>query len=194
MKLVVSSVAALFLTTGMASAQSWNIEAFGGIALENNLLWDGFGYDTNAGTTYGIGVSKSDVFIPNLEIGFEISNTTGEYSCCTPNSISGLAGLVTAEYNFVNNGAFTAYGGIGLGAIQVTYSNFNAVTPYTNRDIVAGGQAVLGARYAVSDRLGMFVEARYISAFSDAIVARDPATDPAQFNATNIVFGVRSSF
>ncbi len=191
MKRVIGSLAALLLTTGIASAQDWNIEAFGGIALSNNLLWDDDPYDVDAGATYGLGFSKNDVFVPNLEIGFELSYTKNEYSCCVPNYISGLAGLVTARYNFINNGPFTAYGGIGLGAVQVSYYNDPG---YLERDIVMGGQAALGARYAVSDRLGLFVEARYLSTFSQADVGGGGPALLAEFNATNIVFGVRSSF
>lgn len=192
MKLVFKSVAALLLTTGIASAQDWSIEAFGGVSLKNNLTYNLIPYDTDAGTTYGIGFSKSDVFTQNLEVGFELSNTTAEYTLYRPNSITGLAGMVTAEYNFVNSGAFAAYGGIGLGAILVTYHN--DTSSYTNSAVVAGGQVTLGARYAVSDRFGVFVEARYLSAFSDAIVGFNPPSRPVQFNATNIVFGVRTSF
>ncbi len=183
---------ALSASGAVAHAQDWNVDVFGGIALTNTLLWDTLSYDTNQGAVYGIGVSKSGVFTPNLEVGFELSHTQVEYNGFEPNSIAGLAAMVTAEYTVFSNNGFEAYGGVGLGAVNVTYTN--SLSSYANSEVVAGGQAVLGLRYAVSDRIKLFTEARYIGTFTDPVVAYSPANRTAEFNATNIVFGVRASF
>ncbi len=191
MKFIARIMSALVLSTGIASAQDWNVDVFAGGMLPGNLLWDLVSYQTDTGETFGIGVSRNDVFVPGLEVGFELSQTGAEYTCCNPNSISGLAGMLTAKFNFVTNGRFEAYGGLGLGAVNVTYFND---APYSNSQMVAGGQVSLGARYAISDTMKVFAEARYLDTFQDAYVAWNPPTSNAEFSATTISVGLRNSF
>jgi len=193
LKLFINTAIALSLTASIANAQEWNVDVFAGSILPNALVWNAPpANDTFAGQTYGIGISKSNVFIENLEIGFELSQGSVAYVSDPDNTISGLAVMVTAKYNFYTDDGFEAYGGVGLGGVEVTY--YNDFVPYTNRDFVAGGQIMLGARYAVTDRIKVFAEARYLDTFSDPMVALNLAQASAEYNATNFVMGIRTSF
>ena len=192
MEFAIKALGAVALMTGTASAQNLNLDVFAGQTLPAKLVFVGVHASTNPGQSYGIGISRSDVFTPNLELGFELSQTRMEYAGFEPISISGLAAMATARYNFVNTGAFEAYAGLGLGAVNVTFTSVPPYTPYTNSAVLPGGQVMLGARYAVSDQMKMFAEARYLDTFQDA--ADIAFGTPATFNASSIVLGIRTSF
>ncbi|MBL4807968.1 MAG: porin family protein [Rhodobacteraceae bacterium] len=193
MKFLLQTAAVIALSTGAVAAQDWNVDVFGGLTFENDLEWDSGQYDTNAGSMFGVGISKSNVFAPNIEVGLEVSYSESVYSGNEPNYISGLAVMATVEYNFISNGDFEAYGGIGLGAVNVTYDN--SALSDKRSEVVFGGQVVLGARYAVSDTMQIFVEGRYLDTFSDAVVARPaPSTATAEYNVGAVVAGLRIGF
>jgi len=191
MKKIFLTVCAILVAAGSANAQSWNLDGFVGKSSSDELMWDGVDFATNAGRTFGVSISKSGVFTPNLELGFELSRATAEYTGFEPNSISGTSAMVTAKYNFIDQNDFQLYGGVGLGAVKVTY--FSSTNSYSNSETVAGGQITLGARYAISPAMKIFVEARYLQA-SDARVALSAATADAEFSSKSIVLGLRRSF
>lgn len=180
------------LTSAASAVQAgpWNVDIFLGKSASNTLEWGGADYDVDSGSVYGLAVSKSDVFTPNLEIGAELSRAKAEYSCCNPNSIEGTSLMATAKYNFVNSGNFEAYAGAGLGLVNVKYTNAGS---YANSETVFGGQLTLGARYKVSPNMKVYVEGRYVKA-NDAMVAFSGATADAEFNSKAVVLGLRTSF
>lgn len=190
MKNILAAACAIFVNVGAVNAQSWNIDGFVGKNLSNGLMWDGVNYSTNSDKTFGLSISKSGVFTPRLELGFEISRATSEYTCCTPNSISGTSAMLTAKYNVIENNNFQAYGGVGLGVVKVKYINAGS---YSNSDTVAGGQLTLGGRYKISPTMKVYMEARYLVA-NDAKVAYSPASSDAEFKSKSIVIGLRKSF
>lgn len=190
MKKILALIVGVALFPSAVWAQGWSVDIFGGGSSGGNLVWDGTDYLTNPGQTYGIGISHAGLLPSGVELGFELSHNKQEYTGYEPNYISGTAALGTARYTFVNTGGFEMYGGAGLGAVHVTYD----AGSYANSATVAGGQIMLGGRYAISDSMKIFAEARYLDTFQDAMVALSGATATAAFNATSIVAGLRVSF
>lgn len=189
--------AALFAMTasfcaGDVAAQDWNVDVFAGATSENELEWFGGDFDTDAGRVFGLGVSRSDVVAPGLELGLEYSTSESVYSTSDPNSISGTALMATARYTVVTTGGVEAYGGLGLGGVRVTFDNENA--GYSKSETVGGGQVMIGARYAVTPRSKVFVEARKLDTFEDAAVAEQNGPATAEYDATHVLFGFRQSF
>lgn len=190
MNKILTAACAVFVSVGGANAQSWNIDGFIGQNFSNDLEWAGSDYSTNSDKTFGLSISKSGVFTPHLEIGFEISRATSEYTCCTPNKISGTSAMITAKYNFLDQNNFQLYGGVGLGVVKVKYVYAGS---YSNSAAVAGGQLTLGGRYKISPTMKVYMEARYLAA-NDAKVANTPASADAEFKSKSIVIGLRKSF
>ena len=147
MNLAIIITSTLLISTS-ALANGWNVDVFGGKQNSDNLDWAGSSYSTDSGDSYGIGVSKQ--VSPRLGLGFEVGYTKNEYSNFKPDSLSGRSIMLTTEYDFVQRGNFSAYGGLGVGAIKVKYKNntFN----HEHNDTVGGGRLSLGARYAISPR------------------------------------------
>lgn len=177
-----------------ASAQDWNIEVFAGSGDAGNLEWNGVNFEMEPGFTYGIGISRNDVFIDNLEIGFEYSTVEFEYTDedPNPNRISGDAFMITSRYVFCDNGPSKTYFGLGLGVIDVTYET--EFLDYTNSETVAGGQVMLGGSYSIAERSRIFGEVRYQAALEDPQVAFSDASRTAEFNNTALILGLRQSF
>jgi len=177
---------------GEVAAQDWNFDVFAGVTTENELEWNAGDYDTDAGRIFGLGVSRSDVVVPGLELGLEYSRSDSVYSTSDPNAISGDALMATARYDVVQTGGVEVYGGLGLGAVQVTFDNENV--GYSRSETVGGGQVMIGARYALTPRSKVFVEARKLDTFEDAQVALQNSPATAEYNATNVLIGFRQSF
>jgi opacity protein-like surface antigen len=100
--------------------------------------------------------------------------------------------MATARYTVVTTGGVEAYGGLGLGGVRVTFDNENA--GYSKSETVGGGQVMIGARYAVTPRSKVFVEARKLDTFEDAAVAEQNGPATAEYDATHVLFGFRQSF
>ncbi|SMX31804.1 outer membrane protein [Octadecabacter ascidiaceicola] len=189
-KMITTTLALCVASAGIAQAQDYNIDVFVGQSADNSLFWGNRDYDTNSGTVLGFGVSRNDVLAPGLEIGLEFSSNEQEYTRYEPNNIGADALLVTARYNFFENGSFEGYAGLGLGVANVTY---DATGSYENSETVGAGQIMLGGRYDVAPASQVFLEYRYLQT-ADAQVAFSDASREAEFSSSNIVLGYRYSF
>ena len=179
----------LFISSSVSAAAGWNLDVFVGKQQSDNLVWNNVGYPTDSGESYGIGISKQ--VSPRLGLGFEVGYTKNEYSAFKPNYISGLSTMATVEYDFVQNGRFSAYSGFGLGMIKVKYSSTGN---YTNSDNVIGGRVSLGARYAVSRKSKLFLEARHIESFKDPKIAGATSSADAEYKGDSVMLGFRYTF
>lgn len=172
---------------------SWNIDVFGGKQRADTLGWGGGDYKTDSGNIFGVGLSKR--VSTRTELGFELSGTKNHYSGF-PNYLSGRAAMFTAKYDFVQRGGFSAYGGVGLGLVRASYSQLDG---QKFAETVAGGQATLGMRFAVSPRAKLFVEARRVASKDFSIAGAGsgaglPAGSTAEYEGNSVVLGFRYSF
>jgi len=172
------------------SPKRWNVDIFAGKQDSDRLNWAGADFNTNSGNAAGIRASKQ--ITPRFAVGLELSNTKNEYTGFEPNRISARSTLLTAEYDFYQRGRFSTYGGLGLGAVRVKYVNNGS--SYTNSDTVTGGRLSLGARYALTPRTKMFIEARHANTSSDPMIAGLGATNTAEYKGDSLVLGLRISF
>lgn len=187
------AITSTLLFSSSANAAGWNVDVFSGKQQSDKLEWAGTDYKTDSGKSYGIGMSKQ--VSPRVGLGFEVGYTKNDYSNFKPNYLSGRSLMLTADYDFVRRGRFSAYGGLGFGAIKVKYKNdaFN----HSHSDSVAGGRLSLGARYAISPRAKLYLEARHIDAFKDPKVAHNGGAGPlvgAEYKGDSLVLGFRYSF
>lgn len=191
-KLTIALTSALLMSSS-AQAGSWNADLFLGNQQSDNLGWAGGNYNTDSGQSYGLGISKQ--VSPRLGLGFEVGFTKNEYSNFKPNYISGRSMMFTAEYDFMQRGRSSIYGGIGLGVIKAEYKNTGF--SHTHSDSVTGGRLSLGTRYALSPRTKIFLEARHIGTFKDPKIAHNGGAGPlvgADYEGNSLVLGLRYSF
>jgi opacity protein-like surface antigen len=186
--LITITAITVLATSGAAYAGDWNVDVFAGKTAFGSHDFKVFGVlnkrDSNNGEIFGLGLSKSNVFIKNLEIGAEFSHQTETFKIAPGISGTETSLLATAKYNFVNTGAFQAYAGLGFG---VTHLHSNTVGGGT----AAAGMADLGIRYAVSANVKLFTEARYFTTFGDVNVAPGISDN---FDNASLVVGLRTSF
>ncbi|MGB1311057.1 MAG: outer membrane protein [Leucothrix sp.] len=181
-----------FLMGGSAHA-GWNADLFLGKQHAGSLGWAGADYKTDAGQSYGVGLSKQ--VSPRLGLGFEVGYTKNQYTNNKPNYLSGRYLMLTGEYDFVQKGRLSVYGGLGVGVIKTEY--FNASTDHKHKDTITGGRLSLGARYAVTPKTKLFLEARHIDTFSNPKVAHNFGIGPlvgAEYKGNSLLLGLRYTF
>lgn len=140
-------ITSTLLLSSSVQAAGWNAEIFGGERNGSSNI------DFNK--SYGVGVSKQ--LTPRVSAGVELGYTKN-------GSTIGRTLMMKGEYDFIRRGGFSAYGGVGLGAIRVRDAH---------RDTVAGGRVSLGARYRITPRTRLFFEARRTEAFKDPRVGQN---------------------
>ena len=197
MKLAVT-ITGCFLAFNSAQADTWSFDIFGGQQKADTLQWNNTARKTDSGSSYGMGISKQ--VSSKVGLGFEVGYTKNDYTCCVP--FSGIASsmttryaMLTSQYDFIQQGNFSAYGGLGLGFITAVYKNSDATNLWANYrhvDQGAAGKLSLGARYAISPKAKIFFEARHISAFDDLQLA--VGSNDAEVMGTSVLLGLRYSY
>ena len=172
----------------------WSVDLFAGSQSSDTLGWNGSRYDTDKGEMFGVGISKQ--VQPRMYLGFELSRTKAKYRV-NDAYISGTTGMLTAEYDFFQSGRFSAYGGLGIGLTEPSFQQTNE-KKYKETSILSG-QAKLGARYVVTARSKVFIEARYLDtsehfSIAGAGATPSPSNATAEYNAKGIVLGFSYSF
>ena len=191
------TITGCLLAFNSAQADTWNADISVGQQKADNLQWDNTARNTDSGDSYGIGVSKQ--ISSKLGLGFEVGYNKSDYTCCVP--FSGIASsmttryaMLTSQYDFIQQGNFSAYGGLGLGFITAVYKNSDAnpTANYRHVDQGPAGKLSLGARYAISPKVKLFFEARHISAFDDLQLAI--GSHDAEVKGTSFLLGLRYSY
>jgi opacity protein-like surface antigen len=173
-------------------------KAFGGLsALQGNSATLGntaqsLRYDS--GTTLGgaIGYDYGDrPFRAELEFAYrsgEATGVTGEYASTTF--------ALNGYYVFAGNGRLKPYVGLGLG--YVTEIDFDVTSgasagEYNGRGFFAA-QAMLGADYALTDRLSLFGEVRSFMIDTPTLSGPGGATLSADYNTLDLIAGLSFKF
>ncbi|EEW26310.1 outer membrane beta-barrel protein [Rhodobacter ferrooxidans] len=163
-KILATTAVILAASTGIAAAQNWSAEIYGGASLENTLSYGPGNWDTDQGTTFGVGVYNTS-WVQGLEVGLDLMATSVDYTGFTT-GLDSTSLMLNARYAFPLGGAAEAYVGAGLGAINLKYV---APAPFGGSDTVAGGQLELGLRYKMGAG-NLFTAVKYQSSFADAMI------------------------
>lgn len=121
-----------------------------------------------------------------IELGLDAMSTTRDYSGSTA-STSTESLMVAGRMQFPNAipGPLTPYVGLGLGAINVNYSDPSS--PFLNgSDLVAGYQAELGLRYQLGN-LQSFAALKYQGTFGDPVIQ----TEYVEYKSLSVITGIR---
>jgi opacity protein-like surface antigen len=149
-------------------------------------------YDTGAIYGGAFGYDYGDrPFRAELEFAYRTGDATGAVAGDYASTTFMLNGL----YEFGGGGAFQPYVGLGLG--YVTEIDFDVtagpIGEYSDRGLLAG-QVILGADYALSDRLSLFGEARYFATESPNLLSAGGATLSADYDTIDLLAGVALRF
>ncbi|EEW26312.1 outer membrane beta-barrel protein [Rhodobacter ferrooxidans] len=186
-KLFATAAFILAASTGIAAAQNWSAEIYGGVSLQDKLKYGIMSFDTDQGTTLGFGVYNTG-WVQGLALGLDVMYTNVGY-IGYPTSVDSTSLMLNARYAFPLGGATEAYVGAGLGAINVHYDGASAYPAFTGSDVVAGGQLELGMRYKMAAG-NLFAAVKYQAAFEDARIKRETQ----EFHNTSVIVGYAFNF
>ncbi|EEW26311.1 outer membrane beta-barrel protein [Rhodobacter ferrooxidans] len=186
-KILATTAVILAASTGIAAAQNWSAEIYGGASLQNTLKYGGISYDTDQGTTLGFGVYNTG-WVQGLALGIDVMYTNVGYTVDI-DSVDSTSLMLNARYAFPLGGAAEAYVGAGLGAINVHYDGASMFPAYTGSDVVAGGQVELGMRYRLAAG-NLFGAVKYQAAFEDARIK----AVTQEFHNTSVIVGYAFNF
>lgn len=183
---LIATIASVFALP--AFAEGWSIEAYGGSRLAGEMVYDSADADYEPGVFMGASVyyNLSD----NFDIGLDISHTKAEtVGSGTNDGMSSKAIMASARYSKPLGGKFSAFGHLGLGAVDVTRVNAGGTTDAGGYTL--GGQVGIGVAYHIQSKFSIFAEARHQRTFD--IVNTDGDYNMG-YKSNNILFGVRAGF
>jgi len=179
---------ALGVATGAVHAQempginSIYIQAYGGLRVPDNLLFDGTGYDLGIGTSLGASVGV-DTSVPGLSAEVDYFKSSASYTALGT-TLDSQSLMVDGVYGLpIPLVGLKPYVGAGLGAVNVTYKSGASGTGL-------GYQLKAGVQGSITDQLSWFGEYRYQQAFSPVGVG----PDTAEYASHSIVGGLKLSF
>ena len=136
------------------------IAGYGGVRLGNTLNWDDSAYDLAQGPAFGatFGVNTT---IPGLSFDIDAMQANSYYSCCgTDDVLNSTTLMADINYTAPIADGFSVFAGAGVGALWLNYDNYEHGT-------AAAYQLKAGAKFDLTDQLGLFAEYKYQSAFGD---------------------------
>lgn len=186
--LVVSAALALaFAATaaradGLPGVNGIYIQAYGGLRVPDNLMFDGIGQDLGVGTSLGASVGV-DTSIPGLSAELDYLKSSASYSALGT-SLDSQSFMVDGVYGLpIPLVGLKPYVGAGLGAVNVTYKSGDSGTGL-------GYQLKAGVQGSITDQLSWFGEYRYQQAASQIGVG----PDTAEYANHSILGGLKLSF
>lgn len=175
--------AGLALSATAATAADWSAEFFAGRGTQGTLAYGGTDYELKQGSVTGVGLWHD---YGQIEAGIELTHASNGWVGYPTETQIGLSAMLSGRLTLVEEGAFTAYIGAGVGPVRVTYDYSSG----SDHGWTWGGQISLGMRYAVTDKLAIFGEVRAMDTFSDAVIDGDAV----EYLRRDVVIGVRQSF
>jgi opacity protein-like surface antigen len=187
LKIIVTAAALLAPTAVLA--EDWGkfyAEVYGVAAIGTDSTYDNTAYAMEttwaAGAAFGV-----ETPIPGFSISIDVMKTgEAEYSDHPGYSLSNFSVMAEGEYALALNDTFAVYGSLGLGAINIAYSDGSA----TDSGWGAGYSAGLGVRANMTDSMALFAEFKHLDTFKPVEISSDEISAPT--NAALV--GVRLSF
>jgi len=174
---------------GVSDLQSDTL-SFGGAAssvdYDTGVIFGGaFGYDY-AGSPW-----RSEI-----EYAYRSSDATPVPSIGTGGDFASTSLMINGFYSFGGSGALRPYAGLGIGVVTEIDFDIDA-GPAAGEYNDSGGfaaQLMVGADYAVSDRVSLFGELRYFSAGSQTLDGPGGSTFEADYDSLDALVGLTVRF
>jgi opacity protein-like surface antigen len=167
---------------GLPGINSIYIQAYGGLRVPDNLLFDGTGYDLGIGTSLGGSVGV-DTSISGLSAELDYLKSSASYASLGT-TLDSQSFMVDGVYGLpIPLVGLKPYVGAGLGAVNVTYKSGDSGTGL-------GYQLKAGVQGSITDQLSWFGEYRYQQAFSPVGVG----PDTIEYASHSFVGGLKLSF
>lgn len=189
MKTISVTAAAAALGLAAMSAQAQTIELYGGATTGGQQL--NYGpvppggpnlVDMDPGIALGGGFHWS---LPNnIEVGVDAMLTGQDYTSWGPGGRLQTTSLMATGRYLVPMQNMTAYAGLGLGAINVNYSDTPGLAD--GSDMIGGWQIEGGVRFQLSGNTG-FAAIRYQEGFEEALIV----TESVEYNSLSVIGGIR---
>jgi opacity protein-like surface antigen len=186
LKIIVA--AAAILVPGAALAEDWGkfyAEVYGGAAIGTDSTYNGTDYAM--GTTWAAGAAFGVEMPAGFSLGIDIMKTgDAVYEAEADASLSNFSVMAEGEYALALNDTFSVYGSLGLGAINVAFTDNGS----TEDAWGAGYSAGLGVRADMTDSMALFAEFKHQDTFSPVEINGNDISSPSN----TALVGVRLSF
>ena len=180
-------VAAAVLLPSAALAEDWGkfyAEVYGGATLGTDTTYNGSAYGMDptwaAGAAFGVDMGNG------FSLGLDMMKTGEATYSGYDASLSTFSVMAEGEYALALNDTFSVYGSLGLGAINVAYTDSDNDNAWG-----AGYSAAVGVRANVTDNLALFGELKHQDTFDTVELF---GGDDVRAPTTTALAGVRLSF
>lgn len=186
LKIIVT--AAAILLPSAALAEDWGkfyAEVYGGAAIGTDSTYSGTSYEMDAtwaaGAAFGVDMGNG------FSLGLDVMKTGDANYSGYDSSLSTLSVMAEGEYALALNDTFAVYGSLGLGAINVAFTDGGS-----NDDAWgAGYSAAVGVRANVTENMALFGELKHQDTFSPVeLFGNDEVSAPTN----TALVGLRLSF
>lgn len=154
-----------------------------------DLGWGALG---TAGYKFGTSGLRTE-----LELGYRANGIDDiEFSPVTGGDLNMYTVMVNALYDFNLNSKFKPYIGVGAGVAWIEFDNVRTISGSSidDTETAFAAQGIVGASYALSDRLDFFTQYQYLHAFDvEANTASGIPTD-SEFGNSLLTAGLRYTF
>ncbi len=186
LKIIVA--AAAILMPGAALAEDWGrfyAEVYGGAAIGTDSTYNGTDY--SMATTWAAGAAFGVELPAGFSLGLDVMKTgEAEYDVEPDASLSNFSVMAEGEYAVALNDSFAVYGSLGLGAINVAFTD-NGVT---DDAWGAGYSAAVGVRANMTESMALFAEFKHQDTFDAVEINGNDISAPTN----TALVGVRLSF
>jgi opacity protein-like surface antigen len=184
---IIAATAAILLPNA-ALAEDWGkfyAEVYGGAAVGTDSTYNSTDYAMD--TTWAAGAAFGVEMPAGFALGVDIMKT-GEaaYESNADASLGTFSVMAEGEYALALNDSFAVYGSLGLGAINVAYTDGGT----TDAAWGAGYSAGLGVRADMTDSMALFAEFKHQDTFSPVEINGNDISAPTN----TALVGVRLSF
>lgn len=159
------------------------VQAYGGLRVPDNLMFNGTAQDLGIGTTLGASLGV-DTGLPGVSADLDYLRSSATYSALGT-ALDSQSLMVDAQFSPVLDFGIKPYVAAGAGVVHLTYRSADSGT-------ALGYQLKLGAASAITDQLSWFGEYRYQQALGQVNVG-SPAY-PVEYASHSVLAGLKFSF
>ena len=195
-------IAAAAFSAHAADQDTWYIGVAGGANYLHSDKLDGNGFKNKATYDWGqvgavtVGYQGFYGFRPEIEISYRENNV--DKLSGTSRGVDGNVGATSAMLNVlydvpVGNTDTTVYAGLGGGVSHIKYDTTLPVggSVLDDSDTVLAAQAIVGARYKLSDSFDLFANYQFFNAFNPSFKTNAGSKVDTDYRASSGLVGVR---